>query len=299
MNNPAFRYSFTPVNVKEINAFALPGGPMFINRGMIDSAALGRRGGRRHGARARVTCCCVTAPPTPPRRRGSRLGALAGAIAGAVVGGGLGQVISQGSQFGLGTWLLRYSREYEKQADILGVADDGARRLRPARPGARVRDHREAGRAAARPQWMSDHPNPGNRSRPTSRKEARMLQIANVRHDSGELQRAKQLMAQLPRAKSMADVGADRQSRRRRLTTATGRPVGEHRRPGAAAVLVLPHRVRGGECVPGERAVELAGAVVVDQLDQVRAAERLGRLNGQSVFTHGVEVGVARARHVI
>ena len=38
LNNPAFRYSFTPVNVKEINAFALPGGPMFINRGMIDSA---------------------------------------------------------------------------------------------------------------------------------------------------------------------------------------------------------------------------------------------------------------------
>ena len=25
LNNPAFRYSFTPVNVKEINAFALPG----------------------------------------------------------------------------------------------------------------------------------------------------------------------------------------------------------------------------------------------------------------------------------
>ena len=32
-----------------------------------------------------------------------------------------GQVISQGSQFGLGTWLLKYSREYEKQADLLGA----------------------------------------------------------------------------------------------------------------------------------------------------------------------------------
>src|SRR3954468_4310860 len=33
-----FRYSFTGVNLKEINAFALPGGPMFINRGMIEKA---------------------------------------------------------------------------------------------------------------------------------------------------------------------------------------------------------------------------------------------------------------------
>ncbi|HYY43474.1 MAG TPA: hypothetical protein VE775_12125, partial [Pyrinomonadaceae bacterium] len=33
--HPEFRYSFQVVNQKEINAFALPGGPMFVNRGMI------------------------------------------------------------------------------------------------------------------------------------------------------------------------------------------------------------------------------------------------------------------------
>ena len=32
-------YSFTPVNLKDINAFALPGGPMFVQRGMFDAAA--------------------------------------------------------------------------------------------------------------------------------------------------------------------------------------------------------------------------------------------------------------------
>ena len=30
-----FHYTFTGVNLKEINAFALPGGPMFVNRGMM------------------------------------------------------------------------------------------------------------------------------------------------------------------------------------------------------------------------------------------------------------------------
>ena len=34
---PVFQYSFTPVNLKEINAFALPGGPMFVQRGMTTS----------------------------------------------------------------------------------------------------------------------------------------------------------------------------------------------------------------------------------------------------------------------
>ena len=33
-----FRYTFDVVNQKEINAFALPGGPMFLNRGMIEAA---------------------------------------------------------------------------------------------------------------------------------------------------------------------------------------------------------------------------------------------------------------------
>ena len=33
-----FRYTFDVVNVSDINAFALPGGPMYINRGMLEAA---------------------------------------------------------------------------------------------------------------------------------------------------------------------------------------------------------------------------------------------------------------------
>ena len=39
LKHPAYEYSFTAVNLKEINAFALPGGPMFVHRGMFDAAA--------------------------------------------------------------------------------------------------------------------------------------------------------------------------------------------------------------------------------------------------------------------
>src|SRR5262245_50678775 len=36
--HPEFRYTFNVVNASDINAFALPGGPMFVNRGMIEAA---------------------------------------------------------------------------------------------------------------------------------------------------------------------------------------------------------------------------------------------------------------------
>ena len=38
LQHPEFHYTFRVVNQKDINAFALPGGPMFVNRGMIESA---------------------------------------------------------------------------------------------------------------------------------------------------------------------------------------------------------------------------------------------------------------------
>ena len=119
LNNPVFEYSFTPVNLKDINAFALPGGPMFVNRGMIEAASTeGEVAGVMAHELAHVLLRHGTANAT--KAQGFQIGALAGAIAGAVIGGGWGEVISQGSQFGLGTWLMKYSREYERQADIIG-----------------------------------------------------------------------------------------------------------------------------------------------------------------------------------
>src|SRR6478672_6600095 len=38
LQHPEFHYTFDVVNQSDINAFALPGGPMFLNRGMIEKA---------------------------------------------------------------------------------------------------------------------------------------------------------------------------------------------------------------------------------------------------------------------
>ncbi len=89
LNNPVFEYSFTPVNLKEINAFALPGGPMFVNRGMFEAASgEGEVVGVMAHELSHVLLRHGTANAT--KAQNFQLGQLAGAIAGAVVGGGLG-----------------------------------------------------------------------------------------------------------------------------------------------------------------------------------------------------------------
>ena len=220
-NQAVFEYSFTPVNLKEINAFALPGGPMFINRGMFEAAGSeGEVLGVMAHELSHVLLRHGTANAT--KAQGFQLGQLAGAIAGAVVGGGWGQVISQGSQFGLGTWLLKYSREYEKQADLLG-AQIMARAGYDPRDLGRMFETIQKDSGSRAPEWMSSHPDPGNRSSYISR-EAASLQIAQ-------------------RNRSTADWPADRVAHRRCPAARAAPHVGKYPRPFAGSVHDSPrHR---------------------------------------------------------
>ena len=121
LNQKVYEYSFTPVNLKEINAFALPGGPMFVQRGMFDAAASeGEVVGVMAHELSHVLLRHGTANATKAENPWLQIGQIAGVLGGAVVGGAAGSAIAQGSQLGLGSMLLRYSREFEKQADILG-----------------------------------------------------------------------------------------------------------------------------------------------------------------------------------
>ena len=295
LNNPAFRYSFTPVNVKEINAFALPGGPMFINRGMIDSAhSEGEVVGVMAHELSHVLLRHGTANAT--KAQGFQLGALAGMIAGAVVGGGVGSIISQGSQLGLGTWLLRYSRDYEKQADLLGVQIMARAGYDP-RDLARVFENIEKQGGAGAPQWMSDHPNPGNRSQYIA-KEASILQIANVRHDAGDLDHAKQLMAQLPPPMKMADVEKNAQRGGRNPQGGSG---DGNTQPVSVGQIGQPVPLPSSDfrTVRGGKVVQLSVPSNWEALSATNSIKFVpqngyGPLDGQTVFTHGAEVGVVR-----
>ncbi|HEY7441910.1 MAG TPA: M48 family metallopeptidase [Vicinamibacterales bacterium] len=290
LNNPVYEYSFTPVNLKEINAFALPGGPMFVHRGMFDAAAAeGEVVGVMAHELAHVLLRHGTANASKAQNPWLQLGQIAGAVGGAVVGGAAGSAIMQGSQFGLGTLLLRYSRDFEKQADLLG-AQIMARAGYDPRALARMfetieRESRSSGGSG--PQWMSSHPNPGNRTVYIT-KEAEMLTIANAA-DERDFQPIKTAFSSLPPAKSMGDLA------RSKTDTAGDAP----RSVGTPGQPVPPpstqyRAIAGGKIfqasVPNNW-VSLPSKSAI----KVVPENGYGQLKGQTVFTHGVEFGVTQA----
>ena len=224
LKQSVYEYSFTPVNLKEINAFALPGGPMFVHRGMFDAAAgEGEVAGVMAHELSHVLLRHGTANATKAQNPWLQLGQMAGVLGGAVVGGGAGAALAQGSQFGLGTLMLRYSRDFEKQADLLG-AQIMARAGYDPRALAHMFETIERQTATSGggdPQWLSDHPNPGNRTEYIN-KEASSLTIATPADVSG-FEPVKTAFASLAPAKSIGDLA--------RAKSDVARPVrtgGEH-----------------------------------------------------------------------
>ncbi|CAG1019696.1 partial Beta-barrel assembly-enhancing protease, partial [Burkholderiaceae bacterium] len=117
-------WHFTVVDSPEVNAFALPGGYIYVTRGLMaymDSEAdlagvIGHEIGHvtaRHGAQ-RAT-----------RAQTAGLGVLAATILGAVLEGrgvgGAGDLASQVSQSVAAGYIASYSREQELEADRLGA----------------------------------------------------------------------------------------------------------------------------------------------------------------------------------
>src|SRR5204863_1837226 len=106
-NEYKFPFYFKIVNDKSINAFALPGGPVFVNRGAIEAAdneaqiagVIGHEMGHvllRHGA--------------AQQKKGGGISTAVG-ILGAVMGNStLGKVIAGTAAFGANAYLLKYSR---------------------------------------------------------------------------------------------------------------------------------------------------------------------------------------------
>ena len=157
---PAFNYRFKVVNASDINAFALPGGPMFVNRGMIEAA---RNEGEMAGVMAHeishVALRHSTAQATKQGSAGSILGQLGLILGGAVLGGETG---AQAGAYAAAAWMTKYSREYESQADALGariMADAGYDPHDLANMFQTIA--RQGGSRG--PEWLSSHPDPGNR----------------------------------------------------------------------------------------------------------------------------------------
>ena len=153
-------FQFHVVAQKEINAFALPGGPMFVNIGTITAAS---NEAELAGVMAHEMAHVYMQHSAKQQDKSSLLQGLAG-LAGAAVGalgGAAGTAAQTGIQIGAGTLLLKYSRGDEAQADAVGAIILWKAGINPIA----LADffQKLAAEGNNGPQFLSDHPNPGNR----------------------------------------------------------------------------------------------------------------------------------------
>ena len=283
--HPGFRYTFEVVNVREINAFALPGGPMFVNRGMIEAAQTeGEVAGVMSHEISHVALRHGTAQASKAQKY--QFGQIAGAVIGAIIGGRVGDVVSQGAQFGLGTAFLRFSREYERQADIEGAQIMASAGYDP-RDMANMFKTIEKQGGSGGPEWLSDHPNPGNRIELITR-EAATLRVENVNRDSRAFERVRSHLRSMPAAPTTEQA-----------TKNAKRGGGLPRRDGGTiATRVEPPSSRYTQYNEGD----VFQVSVPSNWREVGGSSAVtfapdgayGQINGQSVFTHGAEIGIAR-----
>lgn len=198
-----FRYSFHVVNARDINAFALPGGPMYVNRGMLEAAT---NEGQVAGVMAHELSHIVLRHGTAQASKATKyeVGTVAGAILGAIIGGRTGSVVAQGTRIGLGTAFMRFSREFERQADLEGAQIMARAGYDPRDMAGMFRIIAQRGGAGG-PEWLSDHPNPGNRYDYITR-EARMLRVSNPVRDTNRFRVVRARLRQMPPAPTTRQI---------------------------------------------------------------------------------------------
>ena len=156
-------FNFHVVASDEINAFALPGGTMFVNLGAIQAAETeAQLAGIMAHEMSHVILRHSTCNLTRQQKRSFlyTLGAIGSEIA---LGGAGGALAAQGFGMAQNLDFLHMSRGDEKQADLLGVRIAHDAGFDP-RGLAQFFEIIEARQGRGGTQFLSDHPNPGNRT---------------------------------------------------------------------------------------------------------------------------------------
>jgi len=158
MPQPTWPYEFHVIQQKDVNAFALPGGPVFVNLGTIQAA---QNEAQLAGVMAHEMSHVYERHSTKQASKQAMAEVPLGVL-GALLGGGMvGTAARLGLQFGAGSIFLKYSRDMESQADAVGARIMYNAGYDPLQLAVFFQNlEKEAGSGS---QFFSDHPNPGNR----------------------------------------------------------------------------------------------------------------------------------------
>ena len=190
-----YPYSFKVVADPSINAFALPGGPIYVHTGLIAAAD---NEAQLAGVLAHEVSHVALRHSTSRASKASAFQIPLVLAAGTLnrKGGLLGALSGIGLSFGLNSLFLKYSRSAEKNADLLGarmLSEVGYEPVEMANFFLKL-ERQSGGRGG--PQFFSDHPNPGNRVRYVT-EEVRDLPVK--RYTSGDTKQFRAMKARASR----------------------------------------------------------------------------------------------------
>lgn len=185
--NPATTYRFTLLNSAVENAFAVPGGYIYVTRQLLTLAndeselafALAHEVGHVASGHAQAREAYA---------RRSTMGGILGAILGTFVGGGYGNILSQMSQRNARLQTLSFSRDQEYQADTLGLRyligsgydpAGGAGILAALTRNSALQSRIQGRENRQAPEWASTHPLSQNRAQRASAEAARTGRVGS------------------------------------------------------------------------------------------------------------------------
>jgi Zn-dependent protease with chaperone function len=212
-----YPYQFKVVNASDINAFALPGGFMYVNRGLIEAAGSeGELAGVMAHEIAHVALRHGTNQASKAYLGQAGLGILGGLLG--KDGASTEKTVARIGGFGLNALFLKHSRAAEEQADVAG-----AQML--ARAGYDPQD-REPNKLE---QFFASHPPPSNRAARIAQ-EKKSLKVRPTA-EVGGFRAVRTELAQLPPARSLEQLS--------RSAAPTG-PAGSRDTNGVAELTIDP-----------------------------------------------------------
>jgi beta-barrel assembly-enhancing protease len=186
-------FNFHIVSVQDINAFALPGGTVFVNLGTVQAAATESQFAAvlahemSHVVLQHGICNLV---------KQQRVGLFAGLgqiAAGVLLGdSNAGALAQKGIGLSAGLGVLKMSRTDEKQADLMGVGLLYDSRYDP-RAMSRFFETIQQKYGEGGAQFLSDHPNPGNRTEYVDQEVAGFIARPNYITNTPEFNRIHQV----------------------------------------------------------------------------------------------------------
>jgi len=206
----AYPYYFKLVNEDSINAFALPGGPMYVHTGLLKAADTeGEVAGVLAHEMSHVALRHGAAQMGKQQTWGTLFGVLGTAV-GVATGGSNGEcgMLCQAGQLGAGiggaSVLTRFSRGYERDADLNGarmMASAGYNPMDLPRFFEKLQSKLgSAGEPKGLSLWLSDHPATGSRIQYVA-DDIKFYQQREYSADTGQFPRIKQVVARIPAPK--------------------------------------------------------------------------------------------------